>query len=169
MIFAGVLFSPESTVTPQPYDATTMVNASSERTSLRRRVGVLGCIFVGLVVFAVGLCTLMVRAWGRAVDARGELRVAAAEVADLRLAYSDQETGVRGYLLSDDSSFLDPYNNGVALARAMQERLREQSVSEVVDLDSQIDRVESAAQRWRDDVAQPATFQHSGIRSLEFT
>src|SRR4029453_1573688 len=77
------------------------------RTSLRRRVGVLGCIFVALVVFAVGLAALMVRAWDRAVDDRGQLRVAAAEVADLRLAYSDQETGIRGYLLAEDASFLD--------------------------------------------------------------
>src|SRR3954462_14620355 len=102
-----------------------MDHTSSDRTSLRRRVGVLGCIFVALVVFAVGLCTLMVRSWGRAVDERGNLRVAAAEVADLRLAYSDQETGIRGYLHSGDSSFLDPYNDGLARAEAVRDRLRD--------------------------------------------
>jgi sigma-B regulation protein RsbU (phosphoserine phosphatase) len=133
-----------------------MARVPSERTSLRRRVGVLGCIFVALVVFAVGLCTLMVRAWGRAVDDRGALRIASAEVADLRLAYSDQETGVRGFLLSEDSSFLDPYNNGVALAKAMQERLRSRTTNDIVDLTVQIDRVQSAAEQWRDDVAKPA-------------
>ena len=133
-----------------------MAQVSSERTSLRRRVGVLGCIFVALVVFAVGLCTLMVREWGRAVDDRGTLRVASAEVADLRLAYSDQETGVRGYLLSQDPSFLDPYNEGLALAKAMQDRLRGDAIQEIVDLTAGIDRVESAAEQWRDDVAQPA-------------
>lgn len=147
---------PESAATSHPYDAGTMVHTSSHRTSLRRRVGVLGCIFVVLVVFAVGLCTWMVRAWGHAVDERGDLRIAAAEVADLRLAYSDQETGIRGYMLAGDSSFLDPYNTGVALARAMQDRLRAHESSAGVDLDPQIDRVERAAQRWQDDVAQPA-------------
>ena len=142
-------------VTVHQYDAVTMGHTSSDRTSLRRRVGVLGCVFVALVVFSVGLCTLMVRTWGHAVDQRGNLRIAAAEVADLRLAYSDQETGVRGYLLSGDSSFLDPYDHGLALAQAMQERLR-QKARVGVDLDPQIDRVDAAGERWRDDVAQPA-------------
>ena len=138
------------------YDSVSMGKTPTDRTSLRRRVGVLGCIFVALVVFAVGLCTLMVRAWGRAVDDRGALRVGAAEVADLRLAYSDQETGIRGYLLSGDASFLEPYHNGVALAQAMQHRLRDESSLAGLDLDDQVDRVESAAERWRADVAQPA-------------
>ena len=62
----------------------------SERNSLRTRVGVMGCVFVALVVFAVGLAALMVREWDRAVRDRGQLRIAAAEVAELRLAYSDQ-------------------------------------------------------------------------------
>jgi serine phosphatase RsbU (regulator of sigma subunit)/CHASE3 domain sensor protein len=138
------------------YDAVTMGHTSSDRTSLRRRVGVLGCVFVALVVFSVGLCTLMVRTWGQAVDERGNLRVAAAEVAQLRLAYSDQETGVRGYLLSGDSSFLDPFDHGLALAQAMQERLREKAARLGIDLDPQVDRVEAAGERWRDDVARPA-------------
>lgn len=133
-----------------------MVRTSSAHASLRRRVGVLGCIFVVLAVVAVGLCALMIRAWGRAVDSRGDLRIAAAEVADLRLAYSDQETGVRGYLLSGDESFLAPYDSGVALADAMQDRLRRRRAGDGIDLDAQIDRVDAAARRWHDDVAQPA-------------
>ena len=101
-----------------------MARAPSDRTSLRRRVGVMGCVFVALVVFSVGLATLMVRAWDRAVDDRGQLRIATAEVADLRLAYSDQETGIRGYLLAQDPRFLQPYEDGVTLAQTMQRRLR---------------------------------------------
>jgi CHASE3 domain sensor protein len=133
-----------------------MGHAASERTSLRRRVGVVGCVFVALVVFSIGLATLMVRAWDRAVDDRGQLRIAAAEVADLRLAYSDQETGIRGYLLAHDPRFLQPYDEGVTLAATMQRRLRDHTTTERFGLDSQLDRVERAAQRWTDDVAQPA-------------
>ena len=133
-----------------------MGHAANERTSLRRRVGILGCVFVALVVFSIGLATLMVRAWDRAVDDRGQLRVAAAEVADLRLAYSDQETGIRGYLLAQDRRFLKPYDEGVALAATMQRRLRDHTTTERFGLDVQLDRVERAAQRWTDDVAQPA-------------
>jgi serine phosphatase RsbU (regulator of sigma subunit)/CHASE3 domain sensor protein len=134
----------------------TMARAPSERTSLRRRVGVLGCVFVALVVFAVGLAALMVRAWDRAVDDRGELRIAAAEVADLRLAYSDQETGIRGYLLAQDPSFLEPYQTGVARAETMQRRLRAHTAIERFDLDTHLERVDRAAQVWTDEVARPA-------------
>ena len=123
-----------------------MARAPSERTSLRRRVGVLGCVFVALVVFAVGLAALMVRAWDRAVDDRGELRIAAAEVADLRLAYSDQETGIRGYLLAQDPSFLEPYQTGVARAETMQRRLRAHTAIERFDLDTHLERVDRATQ-----------------------
>jgi CHASE3 domain sensor protein len=138
-----------------------MARAPSERTSLRRRVGVLGLVFVALVVAAIGLATLMVREWDRAVDDRGELRVAVAEVAQLRLAYSDQETGVRGYTLAQDPSFLEPYNDGVALAQTMRSRLLAHAATDRSGLDAQLDRVERAAQRWTDDVAQPAIAQPS--------
>jgi serine phosphatase RsbU (regulator of sigma subunit)/CHASE3 domain sensor protein len=134
----------------------TMARAPSERTSLRRRVGVLGCVFVALVVFAVGLATLMVRAWDRAVDDRGELRIAAGEVADLRLAYSDQETGIRGYLLAQDPAFLEPYQTGVALAETMHRRLRAHTSIDRFDLDAHLARVDGAAQVWTDEVARPA-------------
>src|SRR5829696_5505853 len=138
-----------------------MARAPSERTSLRRRVGVLGLIFVALVVAAVGLATLMVREWDRAVDDRGELRVAAAEVAQLRLAYSDQETGIRGYMLARDPSFLEPYNDGVALAQTMRSRLLAHGATDRSGLDAELDRVERAAQRWTNDAAQPVIAQPS--------
>src|SRR5918995_1564979 len=132
-----------------------MARPSRERTTLRWRVGLLGCVFVALVVFAVGLAALMVRAWDRAVDRRGELRVAAAEVADLRLAYSDQETGVRGYILGGDPSFLQPYYNGVELAETMDRRLRAHAATQQIDIGPQLDSVERAARRWTDGVALP--------------
>src|SRR5262245_38390786 len=98
--------------------------ANPDRHSLRNRVGVLACVFLALVIFSVGLSTLMVRAWSRALDDRGELRIAAAEVADLRRAYSDQESALRGYLLGGDSDALESYQEAAALARAMEDRLR---------------------------------------------
>ncbi len=130
--------------------------ARRDNNSLRVRVGVLGCIFLALVVFAVGLSALMVRSWDRALDDRGELRVAAAEVSDLRLAYSDQETGIRGFLLTDDPSFLEPYRQGAALAAVMEERLRAHTATDVIDLDQQIDQVNEAADQWRADVVVPS-------------
>jgi serine phosphatase RsbU (regulator of sigma subunit)/CHASE3 domain sensor protein len=139
-----------------------MASPPRDRTTLRWRVGLLGCVFVGLVVFAVGLAALMVRAWDRAVERRGQLRVAAAEVADLRLAYSDQETGVRGYLLAGDPAFLQPYYSGRELAETMDRRLRAHSAIEPIDIGSQLDRIGRAAQRWTDDVAQPVIGDPTG-------
>jgi sigma-B regulation protein RsbU (phosphoserine phosphatase) len=152
----GDVAPPPRSPTSHEYDADNMVRASTERNSLRTRVGVLGCVFVGLVVFAVGLAALMVRSWDRAVGDRGEFRVAAAEVADLRLAYSDQESAIRGYLLDQDPSFLDPYRNALERAGVMEDRLRAHTATERIDLDSQLDRVGQVAQRWRSEVAQPA-------------
>jgi serine phosphatase RsbU (regulator of sigma subunit)/CHASE3 domain sensor protein len=133
-----------------------MARSGRDFSSLRTRVGVLGCVFVAFVVFAIGLATLMVRAWDRALIDRSELRVATAEVAELRLAYSDQETGIRGYLLAGDPSFLEPYDDGVARAETMQSELRDHPEIDDIDLDSQLDRVERAAEAWNADVARPA-------------
>jgi len=34
------------------------------------------------------------------------------QVEELRAAMVDQETGLRGYLLTDDTTFLQPYDDG---------------------------------------------------------
>jgi CHASE3 domain sensor protein len=121
------------------------------------RVAVLGCLFLALVIFAVGLSALTVRAWDRALVRRADVRTAGAQVSDLRLAYSDQETGIRGYLLTGDADFLEPYREGTGLARAMLDRLRTATrETPELELDDQLDRVEQAAARWQQEVAQPA-------------
>ena len=123
------------------------------RSSLRTSLGIVGCTFASLVVFAVVLSGLMLVSWDRAVVDRGDLRIASDEVSDLRLAYSDQETGIRGYLLARDARFLEPYRDGTGLARVMVQRLRSNTATEQIGIDAQLDRVEQVANRWRDDVA----------------
>ena len=53
------------------------------RSSLRTSLGIVGCTFASLVVFAVVLSGLMLVSWDRAVVDRGDLRIASDEVSDL--------------------------------------------------------------------------------------
>lgn len=135
-------------------------------TSLRSRVTVLGAVSLGLVVIATGLCGLTLRSWDRSLQQRGEARIASAEVSDLRLAYSDQETGIRGYLLTGDQDALEPYRQGVALARAMGARLRSHPLVAASDFVDQLEATEDAAERWQIEVAGVAL---GGIQPNELT
>ena len=107
-----------------------------------------------MVLAAVGLSTLMVRSWDHTLDQRGDARMAADDVAELRLAFSDQETGVRGYQLSGDPAFLEPYRNGSAVQREITDRLYAMDLS-FPGMNDAIDRVVTAGERWRTDVAEP--------------
>ncbi|TXL86454.1 HAMP domain-containing protein [Streptomyces sp. IB2014 016-6] len=73
----------------------------------------------------------------------------------LQAALLDQETGVRGYLLTKDEDVLEPYRRGLADETVARERLRE-----LVDgLDrpvADLRAVDRAARQWRTDFAAPA-------------
>lgn len=128
--------------------------APPDRTSLRTRLAVVVSVFLALVIVASGLSALMVRSWDRSLRDRSELRSAAQEVSDLRLAYTEQESGVRGYTLTRDAEHLEPYRRGRALADAMEIRLRDHPTLSRIGLEAQLDVVERAAARWQVDVAE---------------
>jgi signal transduction histidine kinase len=93
-------------------------------------------------------------------DARVELtdRISPAAIAagDLTAAMLDQETGVRGYALSGEERFLEPYREGRRNADAALARLN------AVDLDrfrDEIRAVEAAARAWEDGYAEPTVAQ----------
>ncbi len=72
---------------------------------------------------------------------------------DIMQSMTDQETGLRGYLVSADRSFLAPYNTG--------REAFEQAVTRVKDLiadnpaqQQQLSQIRGFAQRWREDVAE---------------
>ena len=89
--------------------------AAARPISLRARLGLVALVFLVLVMVAVGLSALKLRSWDRTLDRRVEVRHAANDVAELRLAFTDQETGIRGYQLSEDPLFLQPYDDGDAV------------------------------------------------------
>ncbi|GAB3830311.1 sensor histidine kinase [Dactylosporangium cerinum] len=76
-------------------------------------------------------------------------------VVELTAALVDQETGVRGYLLSGDERFLEPYARGVAGERTLLARIRQLLAGEQAAL-VDLDRVEEQARDWRTTVADPS-------------
>ncbi|KPF72239.1 hypothetical protein IP69_04040 [Bosea sp. AAP35] len=63
--------------------------------------------------------------------------------ADLLSLVQDAETGQRGFLLTRDSTYLDPYSNAVARYQERFKRLTA-SVADLPDMDPYVDRLESA-------------------------
>ena len=78
-------------------------------------------------------------------------RVAAAQ---LQASLRDQETGIRGYLISADRQFLSPYYEG---QRAEQEAADEtrRRLANRPDLTADLDAIETAAAAWRNNYAEP--------------
>ncbi|MEA2154970.1 MAG: hypothetical protein QOE11_1110 [Solirubrobacteraceae bacterium] len=109
---------------------------------------------VALVAIGVGLHFV-----GRQTDLRQELldHVDPADRAALRLssALIDQETGVRGYVLSRRREFLAPYTQGRAAERAAVLQLQRLATTQPA-LRSALLAVTRSAQGWRAAYAQPA-------------
>ncbi|MCF6388359.1 CHASE3 domain-containing protein [Mycobacterium sp. MBM] len=72
----------------------------------------------------------------------------------LQAALRDQETAVRGYLLTADPRFLDPYRDGRSAEAAAAEQIR-QSVAGNDELLADLNGIEAAATVWRDEYADP--------------
>ena len=73
---------------------------------------------------------------------------------ELYSAYVDQEAAVRGYVISSDESFLDPYQDGMVQAEADQNELR-QVLAGDADAIETLDSVVATADQWQADVAEP--------------
>ncbi|WP_099041484.1 CHASE3 domain-containing protein [Mycobacterium neglectum] len=72
----------------------------------------------------------------------------------LQSALRDQETGVRGYVITGDLRFLEPYFTGQHAEQAAAARLRE-LLSDNDHLLADLDAIETAAVQWRTSYAQP--------------
>ncbi|TRW77003.1 HAMP domain-containing protein [Mycolicibacterium sp. 018/SC-01/001] len=89
---------------------------------------------------------------GQLTDNVGPARVAAYQ---LQAALRDQETAVRGYIISADPQFLEPYDTGRATESKASADLR-QFEQKRPDLLADLDAIEQAAGTWRDSYAEPA-------------
>ncbi|WP_051175863.1 sensor histidine kinase [Nocardia exalbida] len=93
---------------------------------------------------------------------------AAAEAYKLQSALVDQETGLRGYGITADPQFLQPYRDGTRDEAQSVARLRELLADRQPLLDD-LDAVEQTAQRWRTEYAEPlvAGLTSGATRGLE--
>ena len=72
----------------------------------------------------------------------------------LQVALRDQETAVRGYVITVDPQFLDPYHAGQLAEKQAADDIR-QRVGERTDLMADLDAIEQAAATWRTTFAEP--------------
>lgn len=132
------------------------MSASVNQWTLRRR---LLWVFIALGMVTVLITTLVTISLVRLDHARRD-RVelygpALLATETLGKAYSDQETGVRGYVSAADPEFLTPYTDGLT-AELVQERRLHRLLRLRPDLLSRLGGVVTAARAWQRTVADPA-------------
>jgi signal transduction histidine kinase len=122
------------------------------RTRLRSLLGA-----AGLLLAATLVTQLVLQAQQRDVrnDLLNRIDPARVTVANLRAAVIDQESGLRGYVLTRDEQFLDPYERGRAAGDATLERLGEEFAGDE-QVEGSLEEVEDRLESWRTEVAVPA-------------
>ncbi|GAA3386793.1 sensor histidine kinase [Cryptosporangium minutisporangium] len=123
--------------------------------TLRRRL-LLTFIVVGVLTAIIA--ALAATALGRTVSRNDDLleRIGPARIAGYQLeaALLNQETGVRGYVLSKQRDFLDPYDEGLAEQKKHLATARA-AVRGNESLEEDLDRIERGADAWRSQYADP--------------
>jgi signal transduction histidine kinase len=112
---------------------------------------------VGALLAATLATQLVLQARQRDIrnDLVDHLDPARVATADLRAAALDQETGIRGYALTRDLSFLQPYDDGEQAADDALARLR-RLVGPGTRIDAELDQVQERLDSWRTEIAEPA-------------
>lgn len=128
----------------------------SNRSSIRQRLVQL-CVAGALIVVAAGLAAAL--AYEHLVSSRSavvyRIDPASVLVAELQTAYVDEETGVRGFVLTGEKLFLDPYTigeAGVSASASSLDRLLPRGSKAATLLEA----AETQGQAWMAQFAQPA-------------
>ncbi len=109
---------------------------------------------VVVVIGGAAFWVLMTRTDDMSRELIGDIQPARAEAYQLQTALSDQETGVRGYALTADPQFLEPYEGGRRAEQAALESMRAR-LADRPQLMADADAVEAAAAEWRSVYAEP--------------
>ena len=111
---------------------------------------------LGLLVVAAVLAVVALTARTRAIsnEVMNSIQPAEAQAYRLQGALVDQETGVRGYAITGDLRFLQPYTSGRATEEAAAVKLRSE-VGRKQPLAGDLARVDRAAGVWRTSYALP--------------
>jgi signal transduction histidine kinase len=123
--------------------------------TLRSQVLLLvGSLILLLVASAIGTLLVQHKVRATQLHLRHTLRPAQVAVAMLGEAYVDQETGERGYLLTGDTDFLQPYAAGQAQAARFRRQLAHDLAGNRASA-RMLARVDRAAAAWRTQAAEP--------------
>jgi signal transduction histidine kinase len=126
------------------------------RWPLRRMLGaVFGVIAAVTLVIAILVTSALVRLGDARTDRVDRYGPAVLAGETLAKAYSDQQTGLRGYTAAGKRAFLAPYTNGRVNERRQVKTLRT-LLANRPDLLNRLDDVIAAARVWRVTVAEPA-------------
>jgi signal transduction histidine kinase len=131
------------------------------RARTRRKLTVQGWLYLvlsvmGLVVLAGGATTVLLlnrsdRVVNELTAEIGPARVAAYQ---LQAALRDEETSLRGYLISADRQFLVPYYDGQRVEQESADLLRD-LIGQHPDMLADLDAIEETAAAWRSGYAEP--------------
>jgi CHASE3 domain sensor protein len=116
-----------------------------------------GAVVSVLAVGSIASVALFGR-WTHELGVRRAARLASIDLGDLRLAYSDQETGARGFVLAGDATFLQPYDHGRAVETATRGLLATRLSADPTDR-ARLDAIGAAAARWHTEGAEPSIAQ----------
>lgn len=123
--------------------------------TIRRRVLVVMSVFVALtLVIATAALASVIRRDQALTTLRERLEPARQLTSDLVTAVADQESGIRGYVITSDESFLEPYRAGRARERAARQRLG-RLLAHDPTLTAALERAEAAIERWHTEAAEP--------------
>lgn len=149
---------PEDPAAPEPpatADEPGAASALLRPWSLRRRVTVL------LAAVAVVLIALVATITGSALNARDammrqveQLTPAQSAVQQTLASYLNQENGVRGYAITGDREFLDPYREGRVALGQSKNRL-EGLAGDNADINADVSDLLQAGEAWHEDFAVP--------------
>jgi signal transduction histidine kinase len=111
---------------------------------------------MGVVVFAgaVTAYLLLNRTDEVSRELSDDIQPARLAASQLQSALRDQETGIRGYLISADRQFLAPYYDGQRAEHAAADDIR-RLLGQRADLMADLDAIEGAAGAWRANYAEP--------------
>ena len=107
-------------------------------------------VLAGAVVGAV----LLYRTDAVSRELSDNIQPARVEATQLQAALRDQESGLRGYVISADRQFLAPYYDGQRAEQAAADDIRRR-VGQHADLIADLDAIETAAAAWRMTYAEP--------------
>lgn len=125
--------------------------------TVRRRLAALfACLGLLVAVNALVVRTTLAERDEAVRQLQERAEPARSRLADLQAALVDQETGVRGFVITADEAFLRPYEDGTQRAEQLLVELRDLLVvGDGLALESELDDVEAALARWRGQVAEP--------------